>query len=137
MIIDLAVGIEGVEGIAVEVQFGTPGEAQRSANSPFCPNNPLIFYPDIVQIKVQVGEKQATMEPQRPKNDAVIEFALKLIDRIFEKDVSGVDIVGNVVLEEGWQVVSQGCQDGFVVNGDRHIEGGILKVVIGLGGPWP
>lgn len=48
------------------------------------------------------------MEPQRPENNAIIELALERIDRIAETNIVGIDIVRNILREQGWQICLQG-----------------------------
>jgi len=61
-----------------------------------------------VQIKSKLCEKEPTMKPQCPKDNAVVELAFKPINRIAKVDVAAVDVVGNVTLKQRWQIMLQG-----------------------------
>jgi hypothetical protein len=60
-----------------------------------------------MQVKKKLCEKEPTMKPQRPEDDAVVELAFKPIDWIAKVDVAAVDVVGNVTFKEGWQIMLQ------------------------------
>lgn len=53
-----------------------------------------------MQIEKQFGEKELAVKPERPKNNSVVELALKGVDGIFEENVLRVDVVGNVFLKQ-------------------------------------
>ncbi len=56
----------------------------------------------VVQVKMKVSEEEATMKPQRPEDDAVVELALEPIHGIAKLNVSTVDVVGKITLKQRW-----------------------------------
>ena len=49
----------------------------------------------VMQIKKEFGEKEPTVKAESPKNDAVVELALKPIHWVLKQDVLSVDLVRN------------------------------------------
>ncbi len=53
------------------------------------------------------------MKSQRPEYNPVIKFALELIDRIAEVNILTVDLIGDILLKQGGQVLFEGVNDEF------------------------
>ncbi len=51
------------------------------------------------------------MKSQRPKDNPVVQFSLKVVDRVLKGNVWGIDIVGEIGLEQCWQVFSKRLYD--------------------------
>lgn len=105
MLHDQSIGVEGVDGIAIEVELRLPGQAEGAAYRPIGTQGRFAGLIDGVQGKEESGEKEPTVEAERPINNAVIELAFERVDGILKENVWAVDVVGNVGCKEGGQVV--------------------------------
>lgn len=119
MLIDQGCVIEFIDGVTVEKQFCPPGQAQSAPHRPVSPNSSRVGSLHPMQVKVEIGEKKTTVEAEGPKNNPVVEFALEGVDRVTEKNVLAVDVVGDVPIEEGREVLPEG--------GDRPFDLGLIS----------
>lgn len=66
---------------------------------------------DIMQVEVEFSKKESSVKAKRPKDDAVIKLVLERVDRVFEKDIRGVNVVRQIFLKQLRQFAFEGVND--------------------------
>jgi len=119
MFIDQGCVIEFIDGVAIKKKFCPPGQTQGAPHRPVGPNRGRVGDLHLMQVKVQIGEKETTVEAESPKNNPVVEFSPEGVDGIAEKNVLAVDVVGDVPDKEGREILPEG--------GDRLFDLGLIR----------
>lgn len=64
-----------------------------------------------MQVEVEFSKKESSVKAKRPKDDAVIKLVLERVDRVFEKDIRGVNVVRQIFLKQLRQFAFEGVND--------------------------
>lgn len=119
MLVDQGCVIEFIDGVAIEKKFCLPGQPQSPPHRPIGSDGSRVGGLHLMQVKVQLSEKETTVEAESPKNNPVVEFSPEGIDGIAEKNVLAIDVVGDVLVEQSREIVPEG--------GDRPFDLGLIS----------
>ncbi len=89
----------------METHCPMPGQPEHTANCPLGTDSIHFIRSDVVQIKVDLFEKECRMKAQRPEDQAIGEFAAKLTERILKDNIASVNAVIQILLKQRWQVL--------------------------------